>query len=46
VTTAFGFTGNSLATGDSQIAKFYFANGTWNGTAGRRGAVGFDAANL
>jgi subtilase-type serine protease len=33
LTTAFGFTGNSLATGDSQVAKFYFANGTWNGTA-------------
>ena len=32
LTTAFNFTGNSLATGDSQVAKFYFANGTWNGT--------------
>jgi len=32
LTTAFNFTGNSLSTGDSQVAKFYFANGTWNGT--------------
>ena len=32
LTTAFNFTGNALATGDSQVAKFYFANGTINGT--------------
>jgi subtilase-type serine protease len=32
LTTALGFTGNTLSTGDSQVAKFYFANGTINGT--------------
>ena len=35
--TAFNFTGNatnngSNSSGDAQVAKFYFANGTWNGT--------------
>jgi hypothetical protein len=33
LTTAFNFTGNSLATGDSQVAKFYFANGTMTAPA-------------
>jgi len=32
LTTAFNFTGNALATGDSQVAKFYFSNGTIDGT--------------
>ena len=38
LTTALNYTGNTLwpgqttSTGDSQVAKFYFANGTWNGT--------------
>ncbi len=30
LTTAFDFTGNALATGDSSVAKSYFANGTIN----------------
>ena len=40
LTTAFGFTGNTLSTGDSQVAKFYFANGTWNGTTTAVGPTG------
>jgi uncharacterized protein with beta-barrel porin domain/membrane-associated phospholipid phosphatase len=31
LTSAFNLTGNTLATGDSQVAKFYFANGTIDG---------------
>jgi uncharacterized protein with beta-barrel porin domain/membrane-associated phospholipid phosphatase len=41
LTTAFNFTGNSLSTGDSQVAKFYFANGTWNGTTAAVAPVGY-----
>jgi hypothetical protein len=33
LTTANNQIVNTVATGDSQVAKFYFANGTWNGTA-------------
>ncbi|MDR3464470.1 MAG: PEPxxWA-CTERM sorting domain-containing protein [Xanthobacteraceae bacterium] len=41
LTTAFNFTGNSLPTGDSQVAKFYFANGTWNGTTAAVAPAGY-----
>jgi len=41
LTTAFSFTGNSLATGDSQVAKFYFANGTINGTTAAVAPAGY-----
>ena len=46
LTTAFGFTGNTLSTGNSQVAKFYFANGTWNGTTTAVGAGRLHAAEL
>ncbi len=46
LTTAFNFTGNSLATGDSQVAKFYFANGTWNGTTTAVAPAGYTLPTL